>query len=183
MPGNVDLTDGAVRLRRYRADDRDRLVAIADNPRVSRYLADCFPQPYRSADADRWLELVAKEVRPCNFAVEWEGNLVGGAGIDPLGDIYAGTAEIGYWLGEEYWGKGLAARALRLLTGYAFEELLFVRLQALVFAENPASMRVLEKNGYVREGVLRAHVRKNGFITDAMLYARLRREWGNATET
>lgn len=172
------LADGDVALRRYRRDDASRLAAIADNPAVGRFLADRFPYPYRLADAEEWLDLASAEVRVCNFAVEWNGELVGGAGLEPMGDVHAGTAGVGYWLGEGYWGRGLATRAVRLLTRYAFDELLFIRLQALVFVANAPSMRVLEKAGYVREGVMRAHVRKAGVVTDAVLYAKLRRESG-----
>ncbi|MDR0362441.1 MAG: GNAT family N-acetyltransferase [Planctomycetota bacterium] len=167
-------TDGEVGLRLYRAGDRDRLVAIADNPNVARTLADRFPHPYAREDAENWLARVKTETRPCNMAIEWRGELVGGIGIEPMADVHSGTAELGYWLGEPYWGKGIATRAAGLIISYAFDELLFIRLQASVFAGNPASCRVLEKNGFVREGVLRKHIRKNGRIRDAFLYARLR---------
>ena len=170
----TQLVDADLTLRRFRDTDRDALVVLADNPRVSRFLADRFPDPYTLADAEAWLATTATEVRVCNFAVEWQGRLVGGAGLIPLADVYSGTAEIGYWLGEPYWGKGLATRAVALLAAYALDELLFIRLQANVFAENSASMRTLEKNGFVREGVLRKHVRKHGVVTDAVLYAKLR---------
>lgn len=173
---DVALKNGDVLLRRYAPDDRDGLVRLADDPAVAEYLADRFPHPYTAADAEAWIELAGSETRLCNFAVEWRGSLVGGAGLEPLPDMHSGTAEIGYWLGRPYWGRGIAARAVESLAAYAFGELLFIRLQALVFAENAASMRVLEKNGFVREGVLRKHIRKNGVIHDAVLYARLRNE-------
>lgn len=168
------LKNGDVVLRRFAPGDREALVRLADNPKVSRYLANRFPHPYTADDADAWIALAGGETRLCNFAVEWRGELVGGAGLIPLSDIHSGTAEIGYWLGEPYWGRGIATGAVALLTAYALDELLFIRAQAEVFAENAVSMRVLEKNGFVREGTLRKHIRKDGVIHDAVMYARLR---------
>lgn len=168
------FTDSDLSLRLFRPDDKAALVALANNANVARYLMNRFPHPYRDTDADTWLSLVGGETRPCNFAIEWRGELAGGIGLMPLSDIHSGTAELGYWLGEPYWGRGLAARAVGLVVPYAFEDLLFIRLQAEVFADNPASMRVLEKNGFVREAIMRKSIRKDGVIRDGMLYARLR---------
>lgn len=161
-------------LRHFYPEDAPRLAQLADNPRVARFLKDRFPHPYRLEDANGWIALTQSETRPCNFAIEWRGELVGGAGLVPLQDVHSGTAEIGYWLGEPYWGLGIAAKAVKMLVAYAFDDLLFIRVQAGVFAENTASMRVLEKNGFVREAVMRKHVRKNGVVMDAVLYAKLR---------
>ncbi len=168
------LISGDLALRPFQLSDRDTLVRLADNPRVAQYLAARFPHPYRESDADAWLEIAKTETRICNFAIEWQGAFVGGAGLVPLADIYSGTSEVGYWLGEPYWGKGLMTRAVALLTQYAFDELLFIRLQANVLEGNAGSMRALEKNGYVREGIMRKHARKNGVIFDVALYAKLR---------
>lgn len=172
----MELRDGELLLRRYRPGDREALALLANNPEVSRYLMDAFPHPYSLADADAWIAAASAEARLCNFAVEWEGRFAGGIGLQPMADVHSGTSLVGYWLGEPYWGGGLASRALRLITAYAFGELLFIRLQAGVYDGNSASMRVLEKCGYTREGVLRKHVRKNGVIMDAVLYAKLRNE-------
>lgn len=163
-------------IRQFETDDREVLARLAGNANVARFLAKRFPHPYSLSDADEWIALTRTETRPCNFALEWKGELVGGIGLVPLSDIHSGSAEIGYWLGEPYWGKGIATRAVDLFLPYAFDELLFIRLQAIVFAQNPASMRVLEKNGFVREGVMRKHIRKNGVVTDAVLYAKLRND-------
>ena len=172
----MQLHDGDLLLRPFGEQDRTRLPQLADNPNVSRFMALRFPHPYRQEDADSWLRLTAEETRICNFAVAWRGELVGGIGLKPMDDLHSGTSEIGYWLGEPYWGKGLITRAVKTLLPYAFDELLFIRLQALIFVENLASQKVLEKNGFAREGVLRKHLRKNGVISDAVLYAKLRNE-------
>ena len=168
------LGDSDLILRPYRPGDRDDLARLADNPNVSRGLADRFPSPYRPEDAETWIELTSAEDPPVSFAVFWRETFVGGAGLIPLADLHRGTAEFGYWLGEPYWGLGLATRAAALLAAYAFRELPFIRLQAEVFDWNGASMRVLEKNGFTREGVLRRHITKRGQVCDAVVYARLR---------
>lgn len=168
------LRDDDLILRPYRPGDRDDLVRLADNPSVSRGLADRFPSPYRPEDAEAWIGLTSAEERPVNFAAVWQGTFVGGAGLIPLADVNRQTAEFGYWLGEPYWGRGLGSRAAALLAAYAFEEFSFIRLQANVFAWNQASMRVLEKNCFKREGILRKHITKNGRVMDAIIYARLR---------
>lgn len=168
------ISKGDMTLRRFRSEDLDDLVALADNPNVSRCLTLRFPSPYRFEDAVAWLEITQAEAIPHNFAIEWQGRLVGGIGLEPLADVFSGTAHLGYWLGEPYWGKGLAAGAAARIIPYAFSELAFTRLQAFVFAGNTGSMRVLEKSGFIREGLLRGHVRKNGMVTDAVIYGRLR---------
>lgn len=170
----MQIAAGEMKLRPFRTEDREALARLANSAAVAHYLANRFPHPYRLADADAWIGSLAEESPTYNFAVEWRGEFAGGAGLTPLTDIHSGTAEIGYWLGEPYWGRGLATQAAGMLTQYAFGELCFVRLQALVFRDNAASMRVLEKNGFAREGILRKHVRKFGILTDAVLYARLK---------
>ena len=170
----MQLETGEVVLRPYRRDDREQLRRIADNPNVARFLEDTFPSPYTMESADEWIALTLSETRRCNFAVERRGELIGGIGLIPLAGVHSGTANFGYWLGEPYWGRGLASAAVSAILPYAFGELLFIRLQALVFSNNPASMRVLERNGFAREGVMRNHVRKNGVVQDAVLYAKLR---------
>lgn len=176
----MNWTDGDLRIRKYRFEDRERLAELGDNPNVSRFLADRFPGEYTLRVADDWIEAVGKENPACNFALEWRDALVGGIGVEPFEDVHSGTAGLGYWLGEPYWGLGIATRAVRLFAPYVFDELLFIRLQAIVFEGNPASCRVLEKNGFVREGVMRRHVRKHGRIRDAILYAKLRDDPANA---
>ncbi len=173
------LTDLDLRLRPFGPDDRDPLVKLADNPNVSRFLADRFPCPYRPEDADTWLDLVRGE-RPLQHpAIEWQGRLVGGIGFENQADIHRGTGVLGYWLGEPYWGQGLTVRAVKLFVPYVWANFPIVRLQAEVFIDNPHSSRVLEKGGFTREGVLRRHITKHGRVTDAVLYALLRPEAGN----
>ena len=109
-----------------------------------------------------------------SLAVEYAGEAIGGAGLLPMADVARFTAEVGYWFGEAWWGRGFATEALRRLTGYAFESFQYERLEAWVFATNPASARVLEKAGYEREAILRRSAFKDGRFLDCHLYVRLR---------
>lgn len=169
----MKLCDGEVGLRPFAPTDREELARLADNPGVAKYL-NFLPSPYTLEEADSWIALTGTENPRCNFAIDWGGRLVGACGIIPGSGVFSGTGDIGYWLGEKHWGKGLATRAAVLLRDYALNELLFVRLQASVFAPNQASARVLEKAGFYREAVLRKYLRKDGQIHDAHLFVRLR---------
>lgn len=162
-------------LRPWRRGDAAALVRHANDREVSRNLRDRFPYPYRHADARAWLATVASQGEPAlNLAIEHDGEAIGGAGLQPFDDVHRRTAEVGYWIGRSFWGRGLATAALAELTAYAFATFDFVRLEACVFEWNPASARVLEKNGYAFEGRLRRSVFKDGVLGDTLMYSRLR---------
>jgi RimJ/RimL family protein N-acetyltransferase len=167
------LDCGSATVRDWREGDRDALARFANNRKVWRNLKDRFPHPYTERDAEAWLALARTDPGRTGWAIEIDGQSAGGIGLVPLCDVYARTAHIGYWLGEPYWGRGIMTDAVRAVSAYALEERGFLRLEAPVFAWNPASMRVLEKCGYQREGVMRRSVFKDGEITDCVLYARL----------
>ena len=160
-------------LRSWRRTDAASLVQHANNRNVWLNLRDLFPHPYTNTDAMEWLALVTGRETPLRLAIEVDGAAVGGIGLNPQGDVYRMSAELGYWLGEPYWGRGIMTAAVGACTDYAFETLGLTRLFATVFAWNPASMRVLEKAGYEREGYLRQSVLKDGRVIDSVLYARL----------
>jgi RimJ/RimL family protein N-acetyltransferase len=161
-------------LRPWRAGDEGSLVRHADNRNVWRNLKDRFPHPYTAADARAWVEHSRAQKPFTSLAIEVDGAAVGGVGIELGTDVFRRSAEIGYWLGEPFWGRGIATEALRGMTAYAFESFDICRLEAGVFDWNPASMRVLEKNGYVLEGRARRSVVKDGRIGDRLLYALVR---------
>ncbi len=167
LPGSL------VSLRRWQQDDLLSLLRIADNPRIAANMRDVFPHPYIREDGIAWLEIATNEFADFNWAVIVDDEVAGGIGLMPQSDINAGTAEIGYWLGEPFWGRGLATDAVRTLTMYAFTQLGFRRLFATVFARNVPSCRVLEKAGYEREGLLRCSAIKNGVVSDQILFARV----------
>lgn len=162
-------------LRPWMTDDKPALVHNANNRKVWRNLADIFPHPYTEADADFWIDLANQAAPSIHLAIELDGIAVGGIGIIVGEGIARYTGKFGYWLGEDYWGRGIATAAARAMCDYAFFGPQFVRLEAQVFAWNPASMRVLEKTGFVREGVHKRSVFKDGQFTDGVMYALIKK--------
>ena len=183
MHGNpMELDAGVCRLRPFGPADRAGLVLIANDPQVWCNLTDRFPHPYTDADAAAWVAVCQAQEGPTrNLAVEVDQHLAGGAGLELRGGERTGTAEVGYWLGTRYWGRGLATAALRALSAYAFETFDLVRLEASVFGWNPASARVLEKVGFQLEGRLLQAVVKDGDRTDLLQYGLLRADHGLRT--
>jgi len=169
----MNLDCGKCRVRDWRLADKPSLLRVADNRNVARNLAHRFPHPYTEADADSWFVLLANMPQATHWAIEVGGEAVGGIGIDIGEGIYARTARFGYWLGEPFWGQGIMTAAVRATSDFVLGHFDLVRLEAPVFEWNPASMRVLEKCGFVREGVQRKGVFKEGRIIDAVIYARV----------
>jgi len=158
-------------VRRWVRTDAPAIVRHANDREVWRNLRDRFPHPYTPADADAWLGWVTRTDPATHFAIEVDGEAAGGIGFTLGEDVHVRLAEIGYWLGRAVWGRGIATEALRAVTAYAFAQHRLLRLQAFVFAWNAASVRVLEKVGYVREATLRHAVTKDGATTDLLVYA------------
>lgn len=161
-------------LREWREGDEDSLVRHANNRAVWRNLRDAFPHPYTLSDARNWIKLANPSRPVANFAIVVDGHAVGGIGLILREDVNRRSAEIGYWLGEEYWGRGIATEALQAVTDYAFQNFDLCRIYAGVFEWNPASMRVLEKAGYELECRLRKNVTKDGKNIDELIYTVLR---------
>jgi RimJ/RimL family protein N-acetyltransferase len=170
----MQLSLGDCEIRDLSREDAPALVKHANNRRVSSQLRDLFPYPYSAEDAARFLErTLAREPRE-TFAIATPHELIGVIGLHRGGDVYRRSAEFGYWLAEPFWGRGIATRAVRALSDWAFANTDLLRLQAGVFESNPASARVLEKAGFELEGRLRRAVSKDGHILDQLTYARLR---------
>jgi RimJ/RimL family protein N-acetyltransferase len=164
-------------MRAWDAGDEQSLARHADNPRVAEMLRDGFPHPYTLADAREWLSAVLGNERDVILAIEVDGEACGGIGLFPQKDVYRFNAEIGYWLSEDCWGRGIMSRAVGLMVNHAFGKMKLLRLYAAIYEHNPASMRVLEKNGFRREAIHRKAVIKGGRRLDEHLYALLREEW------
>ena len=158
-------------LRPWRVSDAASLARHANNRNVSRNLRDGFPFPYTEADAREFIEI---HVVPTNWAIEVAGEAVGDIVLHPRTDVLRHTAEVGYWLGEAYWGAGTMTEAVRAVTAYGVEHLSLARIDASVFARNLASARVLEKAGYHLEARLRKQFIKDGEVIDGLLYAFVR---------
>jgi len=170
--GTVIRITGAI-LRPWEETDTPALVRHADNPRIAAMMRDGFPSPYTRDDARRFIAMAAGSANLL-LAIEADGEAMGGIGIHPLNDVYRKTAEIGYWLAEPYWGRGIATGAVRGVVPAAFERFEIIRLQAGIFSNNPASMRVLEKCGFFQEAVHHNAITKNGVALDEVLYVRFR---------
>ncbi len=158
-------------VRSWRPSDAESLVRHADNPNVALQLRDGFPNPYRLDDAREWIEFAREADPETHFAIEVAGAAAGGIGLLLGEDVERISAEIGYWLGEAYWGRGIMTEAVRAVTAYAIAEHALARVFALPYAPNAASCRVLEKSGYLLEGRLRRSAIKAGKILDKLLYA------------
>lgn len=137
-----------------------------------RNVRDIFPHPYTERDADGWLEFAAADPPPAGiYAIEVDGEAAGAIALERGPDIERFSYEVGYWLGQAFWGRGIVSEALRAVTDAAFGEPGIVRIYAPVFSWNPASMRVLEKAGYRREAVLVRGGVKDGTVVDRVIYA------------
>jgi RimJ/RimL family protein N-acetyltransferase len=161
-------------VRSWEWRDRDAIVRHANNRKVSLNLRDRFPYPYTLSDARNWLDMVVGSKPETNFAIDVAGEAVGGIGFTVQHDVGRRSAEIGYWLGEAFWGRGIATEALVAVTEHAFANYDICRLYAHVFDWNGASARVLEKAGYECEGRLKKSVTKNGETIDQLMYAMIR---------
>ena len=162
-------------IRSWEWTDAEALQHHANNRKVWKNLHDFFPSPYTMHDARRWLARCSSSSNETAFAIDVDGECVGGIGFVLKEGPSARSAEVGYWLGEEYWGRGLATDCARELSNYVFDQYPEIcRLFAQVFPWNTASMRVLEKAGYTRECVLRKAAVKAGEVIDLVQYALLR---------
>lgn len=172
----IDLGVAGAIVRLWRVGDEDSLVRYANNRKIWLNLRDRFPHPYTRADADVWVARVMDQEPPTNFAIVVGDEAVGGTGFDVKDDVERRSAEIGFWLGEPHWGKGITTAAVRAVTAYAFATFDLVRLFGYVFEWNAGSMRVMEKCGYQREARLKRAATKDGKTIDVYVYATLRGE-------
>jgi [ribosomal protein S5]-alanine N-acetyltransferase len=167
----VRLTLSTCTIRPWAESDAGPLQRQANNRQVSMHLRDRFPYPYEIEHARTFLGWIAKQPSPTVWAVDVGREAVGGIGIELHTDVERVSAEIGYWLGESFWGRGIATEALKAVTVQAFKDFQITRLYAVPFADHIASIRVLETAGYVREGLLRQSAIKEGRIRDQALFA------------
>ena len=166
----MEIILSACTVRSWRAADAESLTRYGNNRRIWDNLRDLFPHPYTIRDARDYLQFV-KKAPETSFAIDVQGEAVGGVGFVLRTDVERVSAEIGYWLGEPFWGKGIGTAALAAVTQHAIAAHGLTRIYALPFAHNIASCRVLEKAGYVLEGRLRRSAIKNGVVIDQMQYA------------
>ncbi|HEU4632176.1 MAG TPA: GNAT family protein [Gemmatimonadaceae bacterium] len=173
----MEIVTAACRLRPLAPTDAESLARHANDRGIWLNLRDRFPHPYTLEDARSYIAHVAGQEPATSLAIEVDGSAVGGISLMPGHDIERVSAEIGYWIGRAYWGRGIATAAIRGATGYALTTLGFRRVFAVPFVRNAASVRALEKAGYVREGVMRRSAVKDGALLDQYLYAAYDDRW------
>jgi [ribosomal protein S5]-alanine N-acetyltransferase len=170
---SVELVGARCRVRRFVVADAASIAREANDRRIWLQLRDLFPHPYHVADAESYISRVAAEDPPLSLAIVVDGRAAGGVGLQPMTDVNRRTAEIGYWIGTAFWGRGIATEAVSLVTDWAFGAHGLLRIFAQPFAHNQASRRVLEKAGYELEGTMRCSAVKDGEVRDQCLYARV----------
>ena len=163
------------KIRDYVPEDATAIAQQCNNHNISRWMTNNFPHPYTLEDARSWIEhniTIAANGPSQNFLIvdPKTDSAMGGIGLKPGTDVHSHTAEIGYWLGEEYWGRGIISEALPAFTQWVWRNRDFERLWAGVYDGNLASRRLLEKAGYLYEGTMKGHVRKEGVVRDLHLY-------------
>ncbi len=162
-----------VKLRKLNIADKTILAKLLNNKNIWDNLRNRIPYPYEEKDAEMFIRLIEKDKFQRIFAIEFSKKFCGVIGLMLMQDVYEKSAELGYWIGEPFWGKGIATESVRLITDYGFNKLNLLRIYAGVFEYNIASMKVLEKNGFLKEGVFKKAVFKNGEICDEHRYYKL----------
>jgi RimJ/RimL family protein N-acetyltransferase len=162
-----------IKLRKWEEADLNSLVKYANNVNVAKWLTNEFPHPYTSEDGKAFFSMIANDNPTKAFAIEVNCEAVGAIGIFPQTDIHEKSAEIGYWLAETYWGRGIAVKAINEIVAYGFRTFGIVRIFARPFSTNVNSHRVLEKAGFMLEARLKNALFKNGELIDEFIYAKL----------
>jgi ribosomal-protein-alanine N-acetyltransferase len=160
-------------IRNWQIQDAPSIAKYANNRKIWLNLRDAFPYPYCLRDAEVFVSRVIEADPVTIFAIADKSEAIGSIGLMLGKDVHRFTAEMGYWLAEPYWGKGIMTDAVQFLTTWAFRELKLHRLSAEPYATNTASHRVLEKAGFIRESVLRSSVFKDGKILDQFIYSQI----------
>ncbi len=163
-----------VQLNALHINDARILADLLNNKRIWNYLRDSLPYPYTIEDARHFIENLENDKQVLNLAIRYQGKFCGVIGLKRGTDIHRKSAELGYWVGEPYWRKGIATQAIALMTNKAFKDLPIHRIFARVFANNPASVKALQHNGYRQEALLKQAVYKNGLFLDEYIFAKLK---------
>lgn len=165
-----------MQIRKWEITDAEDIAASLSNKKILDNLRDGLPYPYTEQDARKFISsmLAADENDTFAYAITVDGNVIGSIGAFRQGNIHRQTAELGYYIAEEYWGKGIMTEAVKLLCEYIFSHTDIIRIYAEPFAHNIGSQRVLEKAGFQYEGTLRANAVKNGEVMDMKMYAKVK---------
>jgi RimJ/RimL family protein N-acetyltransferase len=176
IPGHkMELVLQGCSVRSFRVDDAVELARLANDRDVWRNLKDRFPHPYGVEHANAFIAYSQLQTPESNFGIDVAGRIAGAIGFERRDDVWRRSVELGYWLGREYWNRGIGAQAVRAISAWAFAQWDIDRIWAGVFDWNPASARVLEKAGFTLEGRLRQSAFKDGQVLDELIYAIVRR--------
>lgn len=165
------------KLRPWKDEDLNNLVKFANNWNIAKNLTDKFPFPYTEENGKMFIDFASKDDPIHIFAIDIDGQSVGGIGIHPQDDIQKRNAELGFWLAEPFLGLGIITSAIREMVNFAFETYDIDRVFARPFGTNIASQRVLEKNGFILESKFEKVLVKNGVLLDELVYAIRRENW------
>lgn len=166
-----------IRLRTFDLGDADAIASLANNRKIADNMRDMFPHPYHREDAVRFIQRVNQQSPSTVFAIELDGKPVGSIGYFPASDINRMNAEVGYWLGEPFWGKGIITEAIGKLVDHAFTHSNLSRLFAIPFPHNLASAKALARNGFELEATLKGTLIKHDRVMDELIYSIRREEW------
>lgn len=166
------------KIRKWELSDAADLALALSNKKIQDNLRDGLPYPYTEKDATDYISAMisADENETFAFAITIDSKVIGSIGIFRQGNIHRQTAELGYYIAEEYWGKGIMTEAVKQICSYVFDKSDIIRIYAEPFAYNAASCRVLEKAGFQYEGTLRSNAVKNGEVVDMKMYSLLKKE-------
>ncbi|WP_337865262.1 GNAT family protein [Ignavibacterium sp.] len=163
-------------IRDFQLSDADALVMYANNYKIFKWVKDNFPYPYTPRDAELWIS-VSKNINDgIYYAIAYEKELIGGIGVKFKEDVYKFSWELGYWLGEPFWNKGIITDAIKVFTKYLFSNYNIRSITANVYEGNKASMKALTKAGFKLDGVIRKAVFKEKVFRDLYVYSILREE-------
>ena len=172
----MEIRIGEYMIRDLQESDAPCIAKYANNRKIWINLRDAFPHPYHLTDAKKFLTQVIQNQPRVVFAIATEEEAIGTIGLMLGTDVHRFTAELGYWLAEQFWNKGIMTSAVKKLSDYAFDRFFLYLIYAEPYATNPASARVLEKAGFNREGILKSNVFKDGRVLHQWLYAKIREE-------
>jgi ribosomal-protein-alanine N-acetyltransferase len=171
----TEIDKRCIVLKELKPGDEQDLVKYASHPDVARFLRDSFPYPYTLRDAQRWIHYVNHIAKGYFRAIELNNEVVGCIGVELQADVFCKSAELGYWIGQRFWRKGIMTHVVKKTIEHAFFNMDIVRLYANVFEGNIGSVKVLEKAGFVQEAVLKDAVYKNGVYLDQLIFTIVRR--------
>jgi [ribosomal protein S5]-alanine N-acetyltransferase len=166
-------------LRSWETADIHDLFTNANNAKIASNLTNKFPYPYTMESGQNFIAFAQAELHHKIFCIEVNGEACGGIGIHVQDDIFDTNAELGYWLAEKHWGKGIISRAIAQAVDYGFRHFNITRIFARPFGSNMASQTVLEKNNFVLEGRFEKTILKNGIFEDELVYAVRKSDWDN----